>query len=171
MASWKKSCAVVAVVLAIGGGALAAAPAGAQSQVREAGLRSYPVADLTFVNDENNGQLGVRGSRLVADPDPQGLDIWVMQPPPGAPQGVLQIQRSGTNSCITATSSTQVVLADCANNPGRAQRWALDITPNQTTTIVSRQYPGQALTQVGESVRLDRLSDEDPNQLWHVYNS
>ncbi|WP_411120335.1 hypothetical protein [Streptomyces sp. 058-1L] len=120
-----------------------------------------------FQNLKTEENLSEQNGRLHA----RGTDAWVLYSPPGAPQGVYQIQARGTNNCIKALSQDTVGLATCANNPGRPQRWKLDSTLNSVTDIESRQYPGRVITQTqgGRSVILHpKDSEDDGDQFWNV---
>lgn len=167
MVSLKQSCAAAATAGVICAGVLIGTPAGAQGHAGPAATVSIQnLGDFRYLYATPDQQGTARSGDLGTAVG--GVDRWVLLSPEGAPQGVYQIQLSETNSCIKAVSASTVELATCANNPGKPQRWALNLTPDESTTIESRQYPGAVLTQPGIIVRLEPLSEAPIRQHWRI---
>ncbi|MGW0669871.1 hypothetical protein [Streptomyces sp. NPDC002746] len=169
MTNWKKTGTAAAVTAVTCGALLAGAPAGAQVPTLAA---KAPVAIVIFKSQSTHKVLnGSDGAAGVGS-----FDDWALQVPSGAPQGVYQVQRSGTLDCLEAGPQGDVLVLRCETNPGKNQRWALDRTPGEKTTIESRLFPGKVLTNMAKTpiVELeDRKPEEEldpffPDQLWEV---
>ncbi|MFJ1954540.1 hypothetical protein ACIOGT_25310 [Streptomyces microflavus] len=159
MANLRKSCGAVAAAAGICAGVLGAAPAGAQAQDPVYRVIRTQTLDRPFLaGQEDNLFLNNEGTP----------EAWVLHVPQGAPQGVYQIQRSGTGNCIKAMSKYEVKLVPCAKNPGKPQRWALDITPGSLKTIESRQYPKAFLSHLGEDVNLQEVTEPSEFEMWEI---
>ncbi|WP_328723528.1 hypothetical protein OHT52_31175 [Streptomyces sp. NBC_00247] len=153
MANRKKSLVAVAVAVGVCAGVLIGSPAGAQDR------------KVSFLNKLTSEFLGTDDyEHLVAGQD--GSVGWVLKTPPGAAAGVYQIEFNGSAACLKAEAADDVRLAPCAANPGKPQRWKVNLTPGSYDTIESRMYPGQVLTNVDGSVVLRPIVAEEDGQKW-----
>ncbi|WP_150130638.1 hypothetical protein [Streptomyces sp. 150FB] len=160
MANLKKTCAAAAAVMGICASVLAATPANAEAP------GPTRVAKLQFRDVENpRNYLHSSGTTGLMSAEGQ-VQTWVMYSLPGAPQGVYQIELSGTDLCIKAKSKTDVGLATCSHYPGKSQRWAVRID-QALTKIESRQYPGSVITRMHSSIILSGSSNRAEAQ-WNV---
>ncbi|WP_328723541.1 hypothetical protein OHT52_31245 [Streptomyces sp. NBC_00247] len=154
MANLKKSCTAAAVVaaLTIGAGVFTATPASAAGRVA-----IENVADGLFLTAD--GDVLLTGKYNGADQD------WVLISPPGAAAGVYQIQLDGTKRCVKAVAQDDVQMADCAANPGKPQRWKVDLS-GRARAIESRQYPGHVLHNDAGIVGLRPAGHDLNEQKW-----
>lgn len=152
-ANLKKSCTAAVAALGIYAGLFTGTPASAA-----------PVARVTIESVTTGAFL--QGQTPYLSTADYAVDQWLLQSPEGAPPGVYQIQRSGTNDCINAGDDGDPNLVTCANVPGKSQLWSLDRT-STTTTIESSERPGQYLAQDFDLSRVVFMNKQaDTRLLW-----
>ncbi|MFD8955558.1 hypothetical protein ACFXKH_33105 [Streptomyces caelestis] len=163
---------VMAALVLLAGAALAGTAPATATTATEAGPETAPRAAPSQVRAFASKVTGGLLSESRGILHTKGTDDWILFSPPGAPQGVYQLQVRGTTDCIEAFDPPLVGVEPCADNPGKSQRWKLNARIGSATTIESREYPGYFLTPVVQDGKVELVPEDDADiedpRIWTV---